>query len=145
MSRVVTTLGAFGFDPESRRMRIEALHPGVTRAAVQDHTGFPLLDAPQVTETAPPSADELEMLRALDHRRAVGLLGQEAHQLTEHTEREKPPAEERALFAGRRGDHRSPDIGHPHQIARRRRGIRARQHEVCLEFRQAAFNCNGVG
>ena len=73
VSRVVTTLGIFGFDPETRRMRVEALHPGVTRTHVQDHTGFPLLDAPQVTQTASPSADELDMLRALDpERRFLG-------------------------------------------------------------------------
>jgi glutaconate CoA-transferase, subunit B len=73
VSRVVTTLGLFGFDPETRRMRVEALHPGVSRAQVQEQTGFPLLDAPEVTETAPPSADELDMLRALDpERRFLG-------------------------------------------------------------------------
>ena len=73
VSRVVTTLGIFGFDPDSRRMRVEALHPGITRAEVQEQTGFPLLDAPQVGETTPPTADELEMLRALDpERRFLG-------------------------------------------------------------------------
>jgi glutaconate CoA-transferase, subunit B len=73
VSSVVTTLGIFGFDPETRRMRVEALHPGVTRTQVQDQTGFPLLDADEITETAPPSADELEMLRALDpERRFLG-------------------------------------------------------------------------
>ena len=73
VSRVVTTLGIFGFDPESRRMRIESLHPGVTPAQAQEHTGFPLLQAPEITETMPPAADELEMLRALDpERRFLG-------------------------------------------------------------------------
>ena len=73
VSRVVTTLGVFGFEPETRRMRVEALHPGVTREHVQDHTGFALLDAPEITRTAPPAADELEMLRALDpERRFLG-------------------------------------------------------------------------
>jgi glutaconate CoA-transferase subunit B len=73
VSRVVTTLGIFGFEPETRRMRVEALHPGVTRTQVQDHTGFPLLDAGEITETAPPSLDELEMLRAFDpERRFLG-------------------------------------------------------------------------
>ena len=73
VSRVVTTLGVFGFEPQTRRMRVEALHPGVTREHVQAHTGFPLLDAPEIAETAPPSADELEMLRALDpERRFLG-------------------------------------------------------------------------
>ena len=73
VSRVVTTLGMFGFDPETRRMRVEALHPGVTRAQVQEQTGFALLDAPQVTQTVPPSPDELDMLRAFDpERRFLG-------------------------------------------------------------------------
>jgi glutaconate CoA-transferase, subunit B len=73
VSRVVTTLGIFGFDLETRRMRVDSLHPGVTRAEVQEHTGFALLDAPEITETAPPAADELEMLRALDpERRFLG-------------------------------------------------------------------------
>jgi glutaconate CoA-transferase subunit B len=73
VSRVVTTLGIFGFDPESRRMRIESLHPGITSAQAQEHTGFPLLQAPQITETMPPAPHELEMLRALDpERRFLG-------------------------------------------------------------------------
>ena len=73
VSRVVTTLGMFGFDPETRRMRVEALHAGVTREQVQEHTGFPLLDAAEITETAPPTPEELEMLRAFDpERRFIG-------------------------------------------------------------------------
>jgi glutaconate CoA-transferase subunit B len=73
VSRVVTTLGLFGFDPASRRMRLEALHPGVSRAQVHEQTGFPLLEADAVSETAPPAHDELEMLRALDpDRRFLG-------------------------------------------------------------------------
>jgi glutaconate CoA-transferase subunit B len=73
VSRVVTTLGILGFDPESKRMRIEALHPGVTLDAVRENTGFPLEQAATVTVTEPPSADELEQLRALDpERRFLG-------------------------------------------------------------------------
>ena len=35
VSRVVTTLGLFGFDPDTRRMRIEATHPGVSIDVIQ--------------------------------------------------------------------------------------------------------------
>jgi glutaconate CoA-transferase subunit B len=66
VSRVVTTLGVLGFDPESRRMRIEGLHPGVTRDAIRASTGFELLEAKEIVTTEPPSDDELRMLRALD-------------------------------------------------------------------------------
>jgi glutaconate CoA-transferase, subunit B len=73
VSRVVTTLGVFGFDTQTRRMRLDALHPGVTREQVREQTGFELLEAAEVTVTAPPSADELSMLRALDpDRRFLG-------------------------------------------------------------------------
>ncbi len=73
VSRVVTTFGVFGFDPETRRMRLDALHPGVTREHVREQTGFPLLEASTITVTEPPSADELAMLRALDpERRFLG-------------------------------------------------------------------------
>jgi glutaconate CoA-transferase subunit B len=73
VSRVVTTLGVFGFDPDSRRMRVEALHPGVGLDAVRAATGFPLLVAPDVGVTEPPTADELAILRSIDpERRFLG-------------------------------------------------------------------------
>jgi glutaconate CoA-transferase subunit B len=73
VSRVVTTLGILGFHPESRRMRIEAVHPGVSVGQIRDHTGFPLEEAASVTVTEPPTEDELRMLRALDpERRFLG-------------------------------------------------------------------------
>ena len=73
VSRVVTTLGILGFDPDSRRMRIEAVHPGVSVATVRAHTGFELVEAAHVAVTAPPSEEELETLRALDpERRFLG-------------------------------------------------------------------------
>jgi len=73
VSRVVTTLGILGFDPESRRMRIEATHPGVSPADVRANTGFELGEAPRIEVTEPPLGDELETLRALDpERRFLG-------------------------------------------------------------------------
>jgi glutaconate CoA-transferase subunit B len=71
--RVVTTLGLLGFDPERRRMRLEALHPGVTVEQVQAATGFPLPAAEPLAVTEPPTPDELQLLRALDpERRFLG-------------------------------------------------------------------------
>jgi glutaconate CoA-transferase subunit B len=73
VSRVVTTLGILGFERETRRMRVDALHPGVTLEALRAQTGFELGAAPTVETTEPPSADELAMLRALDpERRFLG-------------------------------------------------------------------------
>jgi glutaconate CoA-transferase subunit B len=73
VSRVVTTLGLLGFDPATRRMRIEATHPGVAIDAIRAETGFELGVAPEVVLTEPPSDDELATLRALDpERRFLG-------------------------------------------------------------------------
>ena len=69
VSRVVTTLGLFGFEPESRRMRLEALHQGVSVDDVKTATGFEVLVSDQVTTTKPPSDEELGILRLLDPAR----------------------------------------------------------------------------
>ena len=60
----VTNLCVFDFEPESKRMRLASLHPGVSVEQVQAATGFEiLLPAGDVPATAPPSADELHILR----------------------------------------------------------------------------------
>ena len=69
VSRMVTTLGVFDFEPRSRRMRLVALHEGVTVADVQANTGFEVLISDALTTTAPPTDKELEILRMLDPRR----------------------------------------------------------------------------
>jgi glutaconate CoA-transferase subunit B len=73
LSRVVTTLGVLGFDPDTKRMRVEALHPGVALEQIRAETGFELGAAEPITVTEPPGTDELAMLRALDpERRFLG-------------------------------------------------------------------------
>jgi len=61
--RVVTNLATLDFHPESKRMRLIALNPGVTREHVVEETGFDLLVADRLEETPPPSAEELRVLR----------------------------------------------------------------------------------
>ena len=66
MYRVVTDLGWLGFDEGLKRMKLLALHPGVTADQVQQNTGFELLVAPDLPTTDPPAEDELAVLRHLD-------------------------------------------------------------------------------
>jgi len=66
MMRVVTDLALFGFDDKTHRMKVMALHPGVTREQVQDNTGFALIFDDETGVTAPPSDQELKVLRELD-------------------------------------------------------------------------------
>ena len=60
---VVSTLALMDFDPGSCRMRLIATHPGVSPEEVLVNTGFELLVAEVVEQTAPPSPEELHLLR----------------------------------------------------------------------------------
>ena len=62
---VVTDLGLFDFEPETHRMRLRSLQPGVTVEAVKEATGFPLLLADEISELEPPTSAELRVLREL--------------------------------------------------------------------------------
>lgn len=63
--QVITDLGVLRPHPTSRELMLTAVHPGVTVDRVRAATGWDLLVADDVTETAPPSAEELGALRAL--------------------------------------------------------------------------------
>src|SRR5215510_7771411 len=66
VSRVITTLGVFGFEAKSRRMQLLALHPGCTVEQVHANTGFDVLVSDALTTTEPPTDKELDILRMLD-------------------------------------------------------------------------------
>jgi glutaconate CoA-transferase, subunit B len=69
VSRMITTLGVFDFEPVSRRMRLIALHPGCTLEQVQANTSFEVLVSDALKETATPTEKELDILRMLDPKR----------------------------------------------------------------------------
>jgi len=65
-SRAITSMGVFSFDAETHEMILTSQHPGVRVADVERETGWPLRVAPDLTETAPPSAAELSAVRRYD-------------------------------------------------------------------------------
>jgi glutaconate CoA-transferase subunit B len=65
-SAVITTLGIFRFDPETKEMVLESLHPGKSVADVKDSSGWDVRVSPHLIETPVPSQTELEKLRAFD-------------------------------------------------------------------------------
>lgn len=69
MYRVVTDLGIFGFDDVTKRMKVVALHPGVTLDKVRDNTAFELVADARIAVTEPPAQRELDVLRRLDPER----------------------------------------------------------------------------
>jgi len=63
---VVTNLGVLDAAGPDGRLRLRAVHPGVTVEEVREATGFPLPVADDVTETRPPTADEQVLLARID-------------------------------------------------------------------------------
>ncbi len=60
---VVSTLVLMDYDPDTCLMRLKATHPGVTVEEVVANTGFELIVPQEVGRNAPPSAEELRLLR----------------------------------------------------------------------------------
>jgi glutaconate CoA-transferase subunit B len=92
---LVSDLGQF--DYAHGRMRLISCHPGVSVAEVQAQTGFPLEIAPDMTETPPPTQEQVQLLREeidpLGVRRLECLSGGKRRAvLREIVEREEKPA-----------------------------------------------------
>jgi glutaconate CoA-transferase subunit B len=65
-SRVITSMGIFSFDSETREMVLSTLHPGTTLEQIQQQTGWPLRVAEDLHPTKPPIAEELAAVRKYD-------------------------------------------------------------------------------
>jgi len=64
--RVITQLGVYGFDEESKRLELLSLHPGVTVEEVQANSGFEILIPAELPVTQPPTAEERRVLGEID-------------------------------------------------------------------------------
>lgn len=62
-SRVITDKAVFGFDPESKRMRLESIHPGTTLEDVLANLSFRPIVPEAVPTTEPPTAEQVRLIR----------------------------------------------------------------------------------
>jgi glutaconate CoA-transferase subunit B len=62
-ARVITDKAVFGFDPESKRMRLEAIHPTTTLDDVLSNMGFQPIVPDDLPVTQPPTAEQLRLIR----------------------------------------------------------------------------------
>ncbi len=67
---VITDLGILEPEPGTRELVLTHLHPGVTLEEARAATGWELRTAPEVRTTAPPSAEEIRVLRELEQTKA---------------------------------------------------------------------------
>lgn len=65
LRKVVTNLAVLDYEPDSGRLRLESVHPGVTVEDVVAATGFDLVIPSEVPETRTPTAEELELIRTV--------------------------------------------------------------------------------
>jgi glutaconate CoA-transferase subunit B len=65
-SLVVTNLCQMDFDPETKRVRLATVHPGVSIQQVLENTGFDLTLPKKAPTTNLPTCEELVLLRAID-------------------------------------------------------------------------------
>jgi len=61
--RVITNQALFGFDEETRRMKLLEVMPGVTTQEIQDLVGFELIIPSDVKEMKLPTEEDLTLLR----------------------------------------------------------------------------------
>ncbi len=61
--KVISTLALMGYDQPTKRMKVESLHPGVTKQDVIENTGFEMLFVDLLHVTPQPTDEELRILR----------------------------------------------------------------------------------
>jgi glutaconate CoA-transferase subunit B len=64
--RVITQLGLYDFDDQTKRLKLLATHPGVTVEQIQENSEFEILIPEHVETTQPPTPEERRMLQEID-------------------------------------------------------------------------------
>lgn len=64
--RVVTQLGCYEFDDETKMMKLKALHPGVDKSEIQENSEFEIIVPDEVERTSEPEEEELRIIREID-------------------------------------------------------------------------------
>ncbi len=84
---VFSELGVFDFDEESKRMRLKAVLPGISKQKIMDETGFELLIPEKVVTEIEPTEEELRVIRKeVDPWRVVLSRGDKAVPITEQVQ-----------------------------------------------------------
>ncbi|MDH7479095.1 MAG: CoA-transferase [Syntrophomonadaceae bacterium] len=65
-SAVVTTMGVYRFDPETKEMYLDSIHPGVSLEKVREQVQWDLQVAPDLKTTEPPTKEQVMIMRTLD-------------------------------------------------------------------------------
>ena len=61
--RLITQLGIYGFDDETKRVKLLSLHPGVTVEEVVENSGFDIIIPDRIEVSPEPADEDLRILR----------------------------------------------------------------------------------
>jgi len=64
--RVITQIGVYGFDEQTKRMKLLALHEGRNVEDVLNNSSFEIIIPEEVEYTEPPTREEIDTLKELD-------------------------------------------------------------------------------
>jgi len=64
--RVITQLGVYGFDEDSKRMMLLSAHQGVTIEEINNNSSFEILIPLNISVTEPPTEEEIRVLHEID-------------------------------------------------------------------------------
>jgi glutaconate CoA-transferase subunit B len=62
-SKVITDLGIYGFDHDTKEMILESTQPGITLDRIEQNVQWPLKYSSEIKEAVPPTDEELRILR----------------------------------------------------------------------------------
>ena len=60
---VITDMGVYRFDPETREMVLASLHPGITLGQIRENIGWEVKADASLEETTPPTPEEIRIIR----------------------------------------------------------------------------------
>jgi glutaconate CoA-transferase subunit B len=64
--RVITQLGVYGFEPNTKKMELISPHPGKKIEDIMENSSFPILIPDRIGYTQEPTAEEIRILKDLD-------------------------------------------------------------------------------
>ena len=64
--KVITQLAVYGFDENSKKMKLETIHPGITVDDIRNNSSFDIIIPEDIPTTPIPTRDEVQLLRELD-------------------------------------------------------------------------------
>ncbi len=64
--RIITQLGVYGFEDETRRVKLLTVHPGVTVDMIQENSEFEIIIPDNVPTSPEPTEEEIRILHEID-------------------------------------------------------------------------------